>query len=518
MPKIVREILIRFRLTTGQKNSEAVPLGAKFTHYSRLPINESAFFNFDRREKIILLSLLAVGVLGFFFSWHKTVTLIISGLTLLYFSDLFFDLFLIIKSFLKTSEIILSEKEIEEIDETKLPLYTIFCPLYKEWPVLPQFVTAISQLDWPKEKLQVLLLLEENDERTVEMAQRYQLPAFFQIVIVPHSLPKTKPKALNYGLSFARGKYIVIYDAEDIPEKDQLKKAYLAFQRVSSETVCIQAKLNFYNPHQNLLTKIFSAEYSLWFDLILTGLQAINAPIPLGGTSNHFRLKDIKKLKGWDPFNVTEDCDLGIRLAKKGFRTAMMDSTTFEEANSEAKNWLRQRSRWIKGYIQTYFVHMRHPKEFLHHGKDWDLLTFQLVVGGKILSMFVNPLMWLTTFSYFIFRSKIGSLIESFFPQPIFYLGVFCLILGNFLYLYYYMIGCAKRNYFNLIKYVFFVPLYWLGMSLSGWKALYEIVRCPHYWAKTIHGFHIGSRKATDQATGIIGRKLVDEKISVYPN
>ncbi len=512
MPKIVKEILIKFKLTLGEDDA-----GKEFSHYSGLPLEESAFFNFDKNEKIIIGLVVCLLIGGFLLSWHKSLIIIVSFLTVLYFLDLFFNLFLIIKSFLKPSEIKISPSEIAAIKDKDLPLYTVFCPLYKEWPVLPQFVSAINQLDYPHEKLQVLLLLEENDEKTVQMAKNYGLPPCFQIIIVPHSLPKTKPKALNFGLHFARGEYVVIYDAEDIPEKDQLKKAYLAFQKVSRETICIQAKLNFYNPHQNLITKLFTAEYSLWFDLILPGLQSIDAPLPLGGTSNHFRLTDVKKLKGWDPFNVTEDCDLGIRLAKKGYRTAMMDSTTLEEANSEPLNWFRQRSRWIKGYLQTYFVHMRRPKDFLHHGKDLDLWTFQLIVGGKVLSMFINPFMWLTTISYFLFRSSVGDIIESFYLLPTFYLGVFCLILGNFLYLYYYMIGCAKRNYFGLIKYVFLVPFYWLGMSLSGWKALYEIVRRPHYWSKTVHGFHIASQKATRQATTIIGRQLVDENIAVYP-
>jgi cellulose synthase/poly-beta-1,6-N-acetylglucosamine synthase-like glycosyltransferase len=483
--------------------------------YTNLPREESAIYNLNRSQKVVLLAILLLFLLGLFLNWHHTLITLIAGLTVLYFCDLLFNLTLIMRSFIKPPEIVVGNTEIEGLREAKLPPYTIFCPMYKEWEVLPQFVTAISRLDYPKDRLQVLLLLEENDQKTIEAARRYRLPDYFEIIIVPHSLPKTKPKALNFGLQFAKGQYAVIYDAEDIPEKDQLKKAFLAFNRVDEKTICIQAKLNYYNPNQNLLTRLFTAEYSLWFDLVLVGLQSIHAPIPLGGTSNHFRLNYLHRLHGWDPFNVTEDCDLGIRLAKKGYHTAMMDSTTFEEANSKPINWLRQRSRWIKGYIQTYFVHMRRPKEFFNGWRNPDLWTFQLVVGGKILSMFINPLMWLTTISYFLFRPALGSLIESFYPAPIMYLGVFCLALGNFLYLYYYMIGCAKREYFDLLKYVFLVPFYWLGMSLAGWKALYEIVFNPHYWAKTIHGFHINNQKAASQAVDIVGQQLVDQNIVV---
>lgn len=486
--------------------------GAEFITHTRLKMKENAFFSFNFSQKIILLCFLIMLFFGIGIDWHTTIMALIAAVTVLYFIDLLFNIFLIYRSFSQSSQITVKKKEMRKIKESAWPKYTVFCPLYKEWEVLPQFVTAITQLDYPKDKLQVLLLLEENDQKTIEKATSLNLPKYFQIIIVPHSLPKTKPKALNFGMRFAQGEYAVIYDAEDIPEKDQLKKAYLAFRKTDKRVVCVQAKLNYYNPHQNLLTRLFTAEYSLWFDLILPGLQSINAPIPLGGTSNHFRLNDLKKLKGWDPFNVTEDCDLGIRLAKRGYRTTIVDSSTFEEANSHPLNWLRQRSRWIKGYLQTYFIHMRSPKDFVFSLKEPDILTFQLIVGGKVLSMFLNPFMWLTTVTYFVFRPWVGAFIESFYPPPIMYMGFFCLIFGNFLYLYCYMIGCVRRKYYDLVKYVFLIPLYWLGMSLAGWKALYELVKKPHYWAKTVHGYHINNKKATSQASKIVGGRLVDIK------
>lgn len=284
---------------------------------------------------------------------------------------------------------------------------------------------------------------------------------------------------------------MVIYDAEDIPERDQLKKAVIAFRKASSQVVCIQAKLNFYNPHQNLLTRIFTAEYSLWFDLVLTGLQSINATIPLGGTSNHFRKNVLLTLNGWDAFNVTEDADLGIRLVKNGKRTAIIDSTTYEEANSSLPNWFNQRTRWIKGYIQTYFVHSRDLKGFKFTFREPHLLTFQLVIGGKIFSMLVNPLMWALTVSYFIFRASIGDIVESFFPAPVLYIAFFSLVFGNFLYLYYYMIGAAKRNQWEIIPYILFTPFYWLCMSISAFRAVWEFVLKPFYWSKTRHGLHL---------------------------
>jgi cellulose synthase/poly-beta-1,6-N-acetylglucosamine synthase-like glycosyltransferase len=467
--------------------------GKEYIHHTELHPRHTAFYRLSLTQKIGLIILGIVLVVGLFISWKTTVIGVIAALTILYFLDLLFDLYLVLKSFSKSPEIDVSREEIDFLDDSQLPTYTVFCPLYKEWSVLPQFVKAMGGLDYPKEKLQIMLLLEEDDEKTISEARKMALPRNFTIEIIPNSKPKTKPKALNYGLLRATGEYIVIYDAEDIPEADQLKKVVVAFQRLGSQTKCIQAKLNFYNPSQNLLTRVFTAEYSLWFDLILTGLQSIHAPIPLGGTSNHFRTADIQKLKGWDAFNVTEDADLGIRIAKRGYRTAIVNSTTHEEANSSVPNWFLQRTRWIKGYMQTYLVHMRRPSDFTSHGQLLHFFTFQFVVGGKITSMLINPLMWIMTILYFASTATFGSTIQSLFPPQIFYMGLFSFIFGNFLYLYYYMMGCAKRGQYSLIKYVFLVPLYWLAMSMASYVALYNLIKQPYYWSKTKHGLHIAN-------------------------
>ncbi|MEP7167085.1 MAG: glycosyltransferase [Candidatus Woesebacteria bacterium] len=479
--------------------------GNKYIPHNRLPSRETALYRFARNQKVFLAIFGLFLIVSLFFYWHTTLTVVIAVLTVLYFSDLLFNLYLIYRGFTNPPEIKVSESEIAEIPESLWPSYTIFCPLYKEPEVIPQFVRAMSNLDYPQEKLQIMLLLEEDDTETIQKARNMMLPDCFEIVVVPHSLPKTKPKACNYGLLHARGELCVIYDAEDVPDPDQLKKAALAFRKSPKNIACIQARLNFYNPHQNILTRAFTAEYSLWFDLVLTGLQSINAPIPLGGTSNHFRTQQLRDLHGWDAFNVTEDCDLGIRLIKRGFHTSVLDSTTLEEANSDLANWFSQRSRWIKGYMQTYLVHMRRPGEFM---KQWDephVITFQLVVGGKILSMLINPLMWVLTIAYFLFRPIIGPAIESFYPAAVLYMAVFSLVFGNFLYAYYYMVGCARRNHDELIKFVFLVPLYWLAMSFAAWKAIRELIVRPHHWAKTKHGLHLTNRKGLEQTQASIG-------------
>lgn len=466
--------------------------GKKFVTHSDLHHKHSAIKTIHTHQKMIMFMVLVLVIGGGIANLRETLIIIIAGLSILYFIDLLFNLFLVIRSFQKQSEVQVSEKEIAALEDKNLPLYTIFCPLYKEWQVIPQFTKAIQKIDWPKRKLDVQLLLEEDDERTIAEAKRMKLPAYFQIIIVPHGHPKTKPKACNYGLNHAKGEFAVIYDAEDVPDPDQLKKAYIVLRKTSEKIICAQAKLNFYNARQNIITRLFAAEYALWFDLVLTGLQSIKSPIPLGGTSNHFRTKDLHMLKGWDPFNVTEDCDLGMRIVKAGYHTAIFNSNTMEEATSKVGNWMCQRSRWIKGYMQTYLVHMRRPHEFISDLRNPHIVTFQLVVGGKVASIFINPLMWILTISYFTFRAIMGPLIEPLFPDPVLYIAVFSLVFGNFLYVYYYMIGCVKRDEGDLVKYVFLVPIYWLMMSVASWKALWQLIFKPHYWEKTVHGFHLG--------------------------
>jgi len=466
----------------------------KFITHSSLHHDTSALHVLQTWQKYFIIAALALCALALSINLLNTSIIFLGVLTTLYFFDVLFNLYMVIKTLHFPVEINVTDKELAQLKDKDLPIYTVFCPLYKEAHMIPQFVKAMDTLDYPKEKLDIMLLLEEDDKPTIKAAQDYNLPKHIRIVVVPDSFPKTKPKATNFGLAEALGEYSVIYDAEDIPDPLQLKKTLIAFQRSDDATVCIQAKLNYYNPHQNLLTRVFTAEYSLWFDLVLPGLQSVAAPIPLGGTSNHFKTSYLHELEGWDSFNVTEDCDLGIRLAKKGYKTAIVDSVTMEEANSHLGNWVYQRTRWIKGYMQSYLVHMRNPREFFKTNPR-HFIAFQLVVGGKILSLFINPLMWLITILYFTFRATLGVQIEKLFPDPILYMGLFSLVIGNFLYLYYYMIGCAKRKEYALIKYVYIVPLYWLAMSYAAWKALIQLMHKPHFWPKTTHGLHLQTAK-----------------------
>lgn len=394
--------------------------------------------------------------------------------------------FVVIRASLSPSAILrFSAKEIADQEPREWPLFSILVPMYKEPETLKQMVLSLVEMDYPADKKDVQILLEEDDEATLSAARALSLPKGFRVTVVPESFPRTKPKACNVGLHLARGEYLVIYDAEDLPEKDQLKKAVMAFEASPPGVVCIQSRLNYYNPRQNVLTRWFTAEYSAWFDLQLPGLAALGAVIPLGGTSNHFKTRVLQELMGWDAYNVTEDCDLGVRLARAGYATRMLETTTWEEACSSLKFWIKQRTRWQKGYIQTWFVHMRNPLKLCRELGVVNFLHYHLLIGGVTFSVLVNPVFWLMALVWFVFRPE-G--VAQLFPGPVFAAGAVCLFLGNFVFVYINLLGCCKRKVDGLMWWALLTPVYWMMMSYSGWRACIQFFRAPFVWEKTQHG------------------------------
>ncbi|HBE27105.1 MAG TPA: glycosyl transferase [Ktedonobacter sp.] len=463
--------------------------------------NLSALQTTTSRQRLILKVIGLVYALGLLFYSTVGLEIIIATVTLFYIGDLLFYFFLSMRVLEQSTQEQIDDEVVHALADADWPRYTILCPLYHEADVVPQFVWAMQAFDYPTDKLQILLLTEEEDFETHKAIQEIQLPHHFKMVTVPVGEPRTKPRACNYGLLQATGDYVTIYDAEDVPEPLQLKKAILTFANHGSDLACVQAKLNFYNTEQNLLTRWFTAEYSSWFDVILPGLQKLGVPLPLGGTSNHFRIDLLRKVGAWDVFNVTEDCDLGLRLGNHHLKTAMVDSTTYEEAASQVKNWLRQRSRWIKGYIQTYLVHMRHPLDYLRSRRLNEFLTLQLIIGGKPAILFVNPLMWMLLATYILFHTFVVNAYHTLYPMPILYMGTICLVFGNFTYMYIHLIGCMKRGRYNLVKWTLFMPIYWTMMSIAAYFALYQLVFKPHYWEKTLHGLHLRTSSSSSRIT-----------------
>ena len=365
-------------------------------------------------------------------------------------------------------------------DENALPVYSILAPMYRESGSIGQLIAALTQLNYPPEKLDIKLILEEDDLITLEALKNISLPEQFEILRVPPLAPRTKPKALNFALQSARGEFMVIYDAEDIPGANQLRKALAAFRADGPKLACLQARLNYYNAGENWLTRQFTLEYSMWFDWLLTGLQALGLPIPLGGTSNHFRTDVLREIGGWDAYNVTEDADLGLRLSRRGYRCAVLDSTTLEEANCRHVNWLRQRTRWQKGYMLTWLVHMRAPLELWRQLGPLGFLGFQLFVGGTVALALAMPAAGL------VFMASLCVCGPS-IPPSLLWLNEVLFITGMTGNALSAAAGAMGRRRHSLLPDILLTPFYWGMTWIASLRALLQLTHSPFHWEKTRH-------------------------------
>lgn len=379
-----------------------------------------------------------------------------------------------------------SDTEALSIPDHELPRYTVLVPAFRE-PLIGELVDNLAALDYPAHLLDVRLLLEADDHDTVAAARASNPPAHVSIVLVPPSQPRTKPKACNFGIADADGELVTIYDAEDLPDPLQLRRAVAALRWLGPAYACVQAKLNYFNATQNLLTRWFTVEYGTWFAYLLPGLVALRAPLPLGGTSNHFRTDVLREVGGWDPFNVTEDADLGMRLHRAGYRVGVLDSLTLEEANSDPINWIKQRSRWYKGYLQTFLVHVRQPLQVARELRGQGLAGLLLFVAGTPLLTACNAIFWLLTAMWFAGRP---GWLAALFPPAVYYLGLFCFVAGNFAVVYMNVFAVRHMRRPDLLGAALLSPLYWVLMSLAAIKAVVQLVLNPSYWEKTTHGLH----------------------------
>ncbi|MDW8294745.1 MAG: glycosyltransferase [Aquificaceae bacterium] len=445
----------------------------------------SASVVFSKGQVFFMGGVLTFLLVGLYYEPVLTLTLLMTFVQVFYMVSVGFKLLISVVGSKSEMEQFVTEEEVRALEEKDLPVYTILVPVYKEPEVIGILIESLKKVDYPQNKLDIILLLEEDDAETLEAAKRHAPPTNWRFLTIPHSIPKTKPKACNYGLFFARGKYLTIYDAEDIPEPDQLKKAVVAFRKAGDNYMCFQAALNYFNKDENFLTKMFTLEYSYWFDYLLPGLFRLRLPIPLGGTSNHFDVEKLREIGAWDPFNTTEDADLGVRAFGKGYRVGVINSTTYEEANARVKNWIRQRSRWIKGYMQTFLVHARNPVKLYRSVGLRGMLAFYLLIGGTPFAFLANPIMWLIFFVWLFTRTQAY---EQFFPPAVLYISLGNLLLGNFMGVYLNLIAVFKRKYYELLPYAFLNPFYWVLHSIASYKALHELFTKPFYWQKTQHG------------------------------
>jgi cellulose synthase/poly-beta-1,6-N-acetylglucosamine synthase-like glycosyltransferase len=431
------------------------------------------------------------------FVWPQSLLItIFVALNIAYFCLNPYKIYVFFRSFNPTKIVTVDKNELQTLAPAELPVYTILLPLKNEAVIVPQIVKNIISLDYPPEKLDIKFVCEVTDTSTITALERegvgatddvaHPLSVIGEIIRVPVEKLSTKPRSCNYAAQFARGTYLVIYDAEDKPDPDQLKKALLAFRKSPLDTVCAQARLNFYNTRFNTLTRLFSLEYSFWYDFFLPGNQEIDTAITLGGTSNHFVTAYLKKIGFWDPYNVTEDADLGLRIFRYHQHTTVFNSYTLEEANSQIGNWLRQRTRWQKGFLMTLLVNLRHPIVAIREIGIWRYWQSLFAVTSNFFLPFFNPILWIMFAATFLPFPTVFS-----FTVPtllIRYIGFFNLIVGNVTYLGIHLIVVIKKKQLYLLPYIFLLPAYWLLLSLACYRAAWQFIRDPYRWEKTRHG------------------------------
>ncbi|HTJ36343.1 MAG TPA: glycosyltransferase family 2 protein [Dactylosporangium sp.] len=449
----------------------------------------SAHVVLTRVQKLVLLAVVALVATALVWRPIGTLQVLIGCITVVYGGAIAFRVALVWAAGRQEHRVWVSDSDALAATDDELPVYTVLVPAYREPEVIHLLMAHLDDLDYPADKLDVKLLLEADDTETIAAA-RAQLPAGSRVhvVIVPPSQPQTKPKACNYGLQLARGELVTIYDAEDRPEPLQLRRAAVALARLGPAYACLQAELGYFNTYQNRITRWFTLEYAAWFRSLLPGLVAFGMPIPLGGTSNHFRTEALRELGAWDPFNVTEDADLGMRLARLGHQVGVLHAVTLEEANSDFINWVKQRSRWYKGYLMTWLVHMRAPRQTLRQLGWRGLLCLNFFVGGTPLTALINPVFWAMTILWVIARPHA---IQVLFVTPVYYLGLLCLVLGNLTVIYLNVLVVRQMDRPNLLWSALISPAYWAMMSIAAVKAGLQLLLRPSYWEKTTHGLHL---------------------------
>ncbi len=381
----------------------------------------------------------------------------------------------------------LEDEPAPRIDERHLPVYTLLIPLYKEAASVPRLVAAMRALDYPPEKLDIKLVVEADDTETRAAIAALGLPVHMEEVAVPNVGPRTKPKALNMALAFARGTYVAVFDAEDQPEPDQLRRALAAFWRGGPKVACVQARLCADNGAESWISGHFAAEYAGQFDVLLPVLSALKLPILLGGTSNHFRRDILEEAGGWDPFNVTEDADLGIRLARAGWRTEVIAATTFEEAPVTLRAWLGQRTRWMKGWAQTLLVHGSKPRRLLLDLGWRNSIAVTVLTAGPFVSALLHPFC-LGLLLWHLAQGELGQPSASWaevLTSALTYVTLAVGYGGTALTL---RVGLARRGERLRAGLLWSIPVYWLLMSFCAWRALTDLVKRPYHWEKTAHG------------------------------
>lgn len=371
----------------------------------------------------------------------------------------------------------------------RLPKVSVLVPLYKEKRIASALIKRLERLTYPKALLDVVLVLEAKDTVTRETIQKVTLPPWISVIEVPDDgTVTTKPRALNYALDFCRGSIVGVWDAEDAPAADQIEQVVGRFHIAPPDVACLQGRLDYYNSRTNWIARCFTIEYATWWRIVLPGLSQLGYVIPLGGTTLFFRRQVLENLGAWDAHNVTEDADLGVRIARAGYHTELLDTVTREEANCRPLPWIRQRSRWLKGFLITYLVHMRYPGRLL---KDLGWKRFfgvQILFLATFSQFAAIPLLW----SFWLPVAGYAHPVSTLFGyEVLFWLGLF-FISAEFLNILIGMVAVSGPSHRHLLYWVLTMPIYFTMGALAAYKALFELVLTPFYWDKTEHGIAPG--------------------------
>jgi cellulose synthase/poly-beta-1,6-N-acetylglucosamine synthase-like glycosyltransferase len=369
-------------------------------------------------------------------------------------------------------------------DAGQRPIVSILVPLFREPEVADILIRRLEKLHYPKALLDVLLILEECDTLTRTALAKARLPPWIRVITVPDGQPRTKPRAMNYALDFCRGDIIGIYDAEDAPDPDQIDLVVARFATAPPDLVCLQGVLDYYNPRQNWLARCFTVEYASWFRVMMPGMARLGFAIPLGGTTLFFRRKALEELGGWDAHNVTEDADLGFRLARHGYRTEMIATTTHEEANCHLLPWIRQRSRWLKGYMVTYLVHMRQPRLLLRQLGLWRFIGYQTHFVTALSQFLLAPVLW----SFWLVVFGLPHPLDGVLSPMLLTLIARLFLLVEFLTITAGLLAVSGPVHRHLMFWVPTLHFYFPLGVFAAYKALYELVGAPFFWDKTTHG------------------------------
>ncbi|MBY0442571.1 MAG: glycosyltransferase [Mycobacteriaceae bacterium] len=391
-----------------------------------------------------------------------------------------------------------------ELADEQLPIYTVLVPAYREEEVIGEMVTCLTKLDYPVDRLDVIFLVESTDLATQQAIAAASPPAYMRVLQVPPGPPRTKPRSCNAGLLVAKGELLVIFDAEDRPEPQQLRRAAEVFAAQPANVACVQAELRTSNKQAHPIANCFGVEYALRFRSTVPGLAALGVPFPLGGTSNHFRTQVLREVGGWDAWNVSEDADLGMRLHSLGYRAQVVNSVTSGDAPDRLWDWVSQRTRWHKGFLLTALVHTRSPLKTIRQFGPRGLFGLMVIVFGNPLQFLAQPI---------ILALGLAGLLGYHGMADTFQLdaGVLAVVqlAPMLMWMFVAYLSCDKPGLGDL-RAVSALPLYWMAHWVAAWRGLYQLVAAPFLWEKTTHRAHPAAQPTSGHLSAVPCLNMLD--------